>query len=134
MVIDVKAINNSIRIKCKPIIPAEFKYKLLEKVGNLYTLKVGDSVDFQFDKELGIKKKKKEFLNFYLQNEFDYTFEEFLELAMFPVGIVELLSKNNEEKIAFIDFVPDGDVDLVWIDVYDKEHQQKLLNTIREIL
>ena len=64
----------------------------------------------------------------------DYTFEEFLELAMFPVGIVELLSKNNEEKIAFIDFVPDGDVDLFWIDVYDKEHQQKLLNTIREIL
>lgn len=135
MVIGVKAINNSIEIKCKPIVPAEFKYKLLEKLKSLYTLKVEDNIDFQFDKNPKIEEKeKKEFLDFYEHSEFDYSFEEFLELTMFPTGVVELLSKKNEERIAFIDFVPDGDVDLIWIDVYDKEHQQKLVSLINQIV
>lgn len=135
MVIDVKAINNSIEIKCKPIVPANFKYKLLEELKSLYILKVEGNIDFQFDKNPKIEEKeKKDFLDFYEHNEFNYSFEEFLELTMFPAGTVELLSKNNEEKIAFIDFVPDGDVDLIWIDVYDKEHQQKLINLIEKII
>lgn len=135
MVIDVKAINNSIEIKCKPIVPAKLKYKLLEELISLYILKVEGNIDFQFDKNPKIEEKeKKDFLDFYEHNEFNYSFEEFLELTMFPAGTVELLSKNNEEKIAFIDFVPDGDVDLIWMDVYDKEHQQKLINLIEKII
>ena len=135
MVIGVKAINNSIVIKCKPIVPAKFKYTLLEKLKSLYILKVEGNIDFQFDKNPKIEEKeKKDFLDFYEHNEFNYSFEEFLELTMFPAGTVELLSKNNEEKIAFINFVPDGDVDLIWMDVYDKEHKQKLINLIEKII
>lgn len=135
MVINVKAIKNSIEIKCKPIVPARFKYKLLEKLISLYTLKVDDNIDFQFVKNSKIKEEeKKEILKFYEHNEFNYSFEEFLELTVFPIGTAELLSKKNYEKIAFIDFVPDGDVDVIWIDVYDKEHQQKLIDLIKKII
>ena len=135
MVIDVKVINDSIEVKCKPIVPAQFKYRLLENLQSLYTLKTDDNIDFQLVANLKIEEeRKKEFLECYEHNEFNYSFEEFLELSMFPVGTVELLSKKKEEKIAFIDFVPDGDVDLIWIDVYDREHQQKLINLIKKII
>lgn len=135
MVIDVKVINDSIEVKCKPIVPAQFKYRLLENLQSLYTLKTDDNIDFQLVANLKIEEeRKKEFLECYEHNEFNYSFEEFLELSMFPVGTVELLSKKKEEKIAFIDFVPDGDVDLIWIDVYDREHQQKIINLIKKII
>lgn len=134
MAINVKAIKNSIKIECKPIVPAQFKYKLLEKLRSLYTLKA-DDIDFNLFEDQKIEEEdKKEILEFYEHNEFNYSFEEFLELTMFPIGTAELLSKKNDEKIAVIDFVPDGDVDMVWIDVYNKEHQQELIDLIKKII
>lgn len=135
MVIDVKVINNSIEIKCNPIVPSKFKYQLLEKLGELYTLKKNDKEVYEKVEKFKITdEEKKEYLKFYKQNDFHYSFEEFLALTIFPVGTLELLSKENNEKIAFIDFVPDGDVNMIWINVYDKKSRNSLFDLINNLI
>ena len=79
------------------------------------------------------EEEKNKFLNFYNQNNFDYSFEEFIELHMFPIDALEIYTEDNE-RIAFIDFIPDGDVYLIWIDVYEKEYQEKLIDLIQQII
>ena len=79
------------------------------------------------------EEEKNKFLRFYNQNNFNYSFEEFIELNMFPTDVLEIYTKDNE-KIAFIDFMPDGDVYLIWIDVYEKEYQSKLIDLIQQII
>ena len=131
--IQVKAIKDSIEIKCKPIVPADFKYKLLTKLSFNYILKSNGKRLLKIDKNEITEEEKNKFLNFYNQNSFDYSFEEFTELHMFPIDALEIYTKDNE-KIAFIDFIPDGDVYLIWIDVYEKEYQEKLIDLIQQII
>ena len=52
---------------------------------------------------------------------------------MFQTDVLEIYTKDNE-NIAFIDFMPDGDVYLIWIDVYEKEYQSKLIDLIQQII
>ena len=131
--VTVKAIKDSIAIKSKPIVPSDFKYKLLNKLLFNYILKSDGKRLLKFDKNEITEEEKNEFLRFYNQNNFDYSFEEFIELNMFPIDSLEIYTKDNE-KIAFIDFIPDGDVDLLWIDVCKKEYQAKLIDLIQQIL
>lgn len=131
--VKVKAIKNSIEIKCKPLIPTDFKYKLLTKLSFNYILKSDGKRLLKIDKNEITEEEKNKFLNFYSQNNFDYSFEEFIELHMFPIDALEIYTEDNE-KIAFIDFIPDGDVYLIWIDVYEKEYQEKLIDLIQQII
>ena len=131
--VKVKAIKNSIEIKCKPLIPSDFKYKLLTKLSFNYILKSDGKRLLKIDKNEITEEEKNKFLNFYNQNNFDYSFEEFIELHMFPIDALEIYTEDNE-KIAFIDFIPDGDVYLIWIDVYEKEYQEKLIDLIQQII
>lgn len=131
--VKIKAIKNSIEIKFKPIVPSDFKYKLLTKLSFNYILKSDGKRLLKIDKNEITEEEKNKFLNFYNQNNFNYSFEEFIELHMFPIDAVEIYTKDNN-KIAFIDFVPDGDVYLIWIDVYEKEYQSKLIDLIQQII
>ena len=131
--VKVKAIKNSIEIKCKPLIPSDFKYKLLTKLSFNYILKSDGKRLLKIDKNEITEEEKNKFLNFYSQNNFDYSFEEFIELHMFPIDALEIYTEDNG-KIAFIDFIPDGDVYLIWIDVYEKEYQEKLIDLIQQII
>lgn len=131
--VKVKAIKNSIEIKCKPLIPSDFKYKLLTKLSFNYILKSDGKRLLKIDKNEITEEEKNKFLNFYSQNNFDCSFEEFIELHMFPIDALEIYTEDNE-KIAFIDFIPDGDVYLIWIDVYEKEYQEKLIDLIQQII
>ena len=131
--VKVKAIKESIEIKCKPIVPFDFKYKLLNKLSFNYILKSKGKRFNKFDKNKMTEEEKNKFLRFYNQNNFNYSFEEFIELNMFPTDVLEIYTKDNE-KIAFIDFMPDGDVYLIWIDVYEKEYQSKLIDLIQQII
>ena len=133
IMVKVKAIKNSIEIKCKPLVPSDFKYKLLTKLSFNYILKSDGKRLLKIDKNEITEEEKNKFLNFYNQNNFDYSFEEFIELHMFPIDALEIYTEDNE-KIAFIDFIPDGDVCLIWIDVYEKEHQSKLIDLIQQII
>lgn len=131
--VKVKAIKNSIEIKCKPLVPSDFKYKLLTKLSFNYILKSDGKRLLKIDKNEITEEEKNKFLNFYNQNNFDYSFEEFIELHMFPIDALEIYTEVNE-KFAFIDFIPDGDVYLIWIDVYEKEYQEKLIDLIQQII
>lgn len=131
--VKVKAIKNSIEIKCKPIVPSYFKYKLFINLSFNFILKSNGKRLLKIDKNEITEEEKNKFLIFYNQNNFDYSFEEFIELHMFPVDALEIYTKDNE-KIAFIDFIPDGDVYLIWIDVYEKEYQAKLIDLIQQII
>ena len=131
--VKVKAIKNSIEIKCKPLVPSDFKYKLLSKLSFNYILKSDGKSLLKIDKNEITEEEKNKFLNFYSQNNFDYSFEEFIELHMFPIDALEIYTEDND-KIAFIDFIPDGDVYLIWIDVYEKEYQEKLIDLIQQII
>lgn len=131
--VKVKAIKNSIEIKCKPLVPSDFKYKLLTKLSFNYILKSDGKRLLKIDKNEITEEEKNKFLNFYNQNNFDYSFEEFIELHMFPIDALEIYTEDNE-RIAFIDFIPDGDVYLIWIDVYEKEYQEKLIDLIQQII
>ena len=131
--VKVKAIKNSIEIKCKPIVPSDFKYKLFINLSFNFILKSNGKRILKIDKNEITEEEKNQFLNFYNQNNFDYSFEEFIELHMFPIDALEIYTKDNE-KIAFIDFIPDGDVYLIWIDVYEKEYQAKLIDLIQQII
>lgn len=131
--VKVKAIKDSIEIKCRPIVPSDFKYKLFINLSFNYILKSGGKRLLKIDKNEITEEEKNEFLIFYNQNNFDYSFEELIELHMFPIDVLEIYTKDNE-KIAFIDFIPDGDVYLIWIDVYEKEYQSKLIDLIQQII
>ena len=131
--VKVKAIKDSIEIKCKPIVPYEFKNKLLTKLSFNYILKIDGKIIHNIDKHKINEEEKREFLNFYEKNNFEYTFKEFIELYIFPISTLEIYTKSNI-KIAFIDFIPDGDVYLIWIDVYEKEYQEKLIDLIQQII
>ena len=131
--VKVKAIKNSIEIKCKPIVPSDFKYKLFINLSFNFILKSNGKRILKIDKNEITEEEKNKFLIFYNQNNFDYSFGEFIELHMFPIDALEIYIKDNE-KIAFIDFIPDGDVYLIWIDVYEKEYQAKLIDLIQQII
>ena len=131
--VKVKAIKNSIEIKCKPIVPSDFKYKLFINLSFNFILKSNGKRLLKIDKNEITEEEKNKFLIFYNQNNFDYSFEEFIELHMFPIDALEIYTKDNE-KIAFIDFIPDGDAYLIWIDVYEKEYQAKLIDLIQQII
>ncbi|MBQ2710940.1 MAG: hypothetical protein IJF66_03240 [Clostridia bacterium] len=131
--VKIKAINTSIEISCKPIIPCDFKYRMLNKIAVEYILKSDDKIILKFDKSEINNETRVALQTFYQQNDFEYSFEEFIELEMFPISTLEVYDINND-KIAFIDFMPDGDVDSVWIDVYSKEHQLKLVGLIKGVI
>ena len=131
--VKIKAFKDSIEIKCKPIVPSDFKYKLLTKLSFNYILKSDGKTLHKIDKKEITEEEKKDFLIFYNQNNFDYTFEEFIDLYMFPIGRLEIYTKGND-KIAFIDFIPDGDVYLTWIHVYEKKYKRKLIDLIQQII
>lgn len=135
--IEVKVINSAIAIRRNPIIPTEFKYKLLEKLGERYTVK-----DKEKDQEISGKVEKikltdsemEKCLDFYRQNNFKYSFEEYLECKSFPIDTLELFSMEDNTKIALVDFVPDGDVNLVWIDVYNANYKNSLVGLINSLI
>ncbi|MBE5731015.1 MAG: hypothetical protein E7350_03610 [Clostridiales bacterium] len=134
MAIDVKVKKNYIQLNCKPIIPIEFKYNLLQQLANFYILKSDEEPVFTINRTTITEEERKELLKFYEQYDVDYSFEEFIELHMFPVGELDLYSKDRTKKIAFIDFVPDGDVYSIWIDVFDQNSKENLVQIIRNII
>lgn len=138
MVIDVKAFKNSIEIKCNPIIPLKFKYIFLKKLKSIYNLKTNDDcfiedVDafIECEKNNRATIKKEEYLNFYLENRFSFSFEDFLDLTTFSVGTL-IISNQISKTIAVVDFVPDGEVNSIWIDICSSEHAENLLQLINE--
>ncbi|MBO5328094.1 MAG: hypothetical protein J6B04_02845 [Clostridia bacterium] len=131
--VKIKVIKDAIELTYKPIVPSDFKYKLLNKLSLNYILKSEGKTLLKIEKNEITKEEKNQFLNFYNQNNFKYTFEEFIELNIFPVGTLEIYTKDNN-KIAFIDFMPDGDVYLIWIDIYKKEYQTKLIELLQQII
>ena len=66
--VKVKAIKNSIEIKCKPLVPSDFKYKLLTKLSFNYILKSDGKRLLKIDKNEITEEEKNKFLNFYNQN------------------------------------------------------------------
>lgn len=134
MAIDLKVNKKSIQLICKPIIPIEFKYNLLQQLSNFYILKPDDKLDFTINRTTITEEERKELQKFYEQYDVDYSFEEFLDLHLFPIGELDLYSKDNAKKIAFIDFVPDGDVYSIWIDVFDQNSKENLVQIIRNII
>ena len=128
MVINVKNIRNSIEIKCKPLIPSKFKYSLLELLREHYilTTESGEIIDDIKPDRLTLSDKM-EYTSAYNEAGFGCTFEEFLELVCFPIGSVILLSKENKEKLAYVDFEPDGDVNMIWIELFSSEIKNDLL-------
>lgn len=131
--VKVRVFNKSIEIKCKPIVPCSFKYKMLNKLASEYILKLEDKIILKIDKSEIDDEMKVGLQNCYQQNDFEYPLEEFIELAMFPISTLDVYTINND-KIAFIDFMPDGDVDSIWIDIYTQEHKQKLISLIQKLI
>ena len=131
--VKIKVFRDSIEIKCKSIVPYHFKYKFLSKLAFYYILKSEGETIFKINKNKITEDEKKEFLKFYEQNNFVYTFEEFIELTMFPIGALEIYTKDND-KIAFIDFMPDGDVCSIWMDIYNMNYKQRLLDLIKDVV
>ena len=130
--IKIKSFKNAIRIKCSPIIPGDFKYKMINRLTAVYLLKSDDRViDFIKKPEIS-EEDTKDLMQFYEQNDFEYSFDELVELSLFPIGSFELFSKEGE-KIAFFDLMPDGDVDSIWIDVFIKKYHQELLDFVNDI-
>ena len=135
MVINIKNIKNSIEIKCKPLIPSKFKYSLLELLREHYILAT-ESGEFLEDikPDRLIFDNKIEYTSAYIEAGFGCTFKEFLELVCFPIGSVTLLSKENKEKIAHVDFEPDGDVNTIWIELFCSEIKSNLLFLIGSLI
>lgn len=130
----IKVAKNAIIIKCNPIIPFKFKCQLVKKLGEFYFIKDFNMKYFESDDRPDIsEEEEKKYLEFYEHENFNYSFEEFLGLSLFPVGTLEIYSKNGNKKIAFIDFVPDGDVNTIWIDIFDAKSKEDLLNLIETI-
>lgn len=77
---------------------------------------------------------KIEYTSAYNEADLGCTFEEFLELVCFPIGSVTLLSKENKEKIAYVDFEPDGDVNTIWIELFSSEIKNNLLLLIGSLI
>lgn len=57
--VKVKAIKDSIAIKCKPIVPFDFKYKLLNNLSFNYILKSEGKRLHKFDKNEITEEEKK---------------------------------------------------------------------------
>ena len=135
MVINVKNIRNSIEIKCKPLIPSKFKYSLLELLCEHYILAT-ESGEFLEDinPNVLVFDDKSEYTSAYIEADLGCTFEEFLALVCFPIGSVTLLSKENKEKIAHVDFEPDGDVNTIWIELFRSEIKKQLLFLIDSLI
>lgn len=131
--VEIKSFSNSIKILCKPIVPYELKVKLIKNLSIDYLLKSNDKMILKIDKSAIKDDEKTELLNFYKQNDFKYSFEEFIELYVFPIDVLDIFSTSNK-KIATIDFMPDGDVDSIWIDIYTQEHKQKLISLIQKLI
>ena len=45
-----------------------------------------------------------------------------------------LLSKEDKEKIAYVDFEPDGDINTIWIEVAHSAIKNKLLLLINSLI
>lgn len=135
MVINVKNIRNSIEIKCKPLIPSKFKYSLLELLCEHYILAT-ESGEFLEDinPNILVFDDKREYTSAYIEAGLGCTFEEFVALVCFPIGSVTLLSKENKEKIAHVDFEPDGDVNTIWIELFRSEIKKQLLFLIDSLI
>lgn len=136
--IEVKVINSSIAMKRNPIVPTEFKYKLVKKLGELYALK-----DKENDKEISGKVEKIELSNdekedrlkvYKQKNIVKHSFEEFLEYNSFPFSTLKLFSKKNNERIALVDFAPGGNVNMIRIDVYNANYKKRLLDLINSLI
>ena len=130
-----KNIKNAIEIKCNPLIPAKFKYSLLELLREHYILATesGEILDDIKPDTLKLDDKI-EYTSAYNEADLGCTFEEFLELVCFPIGSVTLLSKENKEKIAYVDFEPDGDVNTIWIELFSSEIKNNLLLLIGSLI
>ena len=135
VVMNIKNIKNSIEIKCEPIIPSEFKYSLLDLLNEHYilTTESGDLLE-NVKPDRSIFDNKIEYTSAYVEADLDCTFEEFLELVCFPVGSVILLSKEDKEKIAYVDFEPDGDINTIWVEVAHSAIKNKLLLLINSLI
>lgn len=128
MVINVNTIKNFIEIKCKPIIPSKFKYSFLESLKKDYFLatETGEIIGDIKPDELTFDDKTK-YMSAYTEVSLGCTFEEFLELVCFPIGSVTLLSKEDQKKIAYLDFEPDGDTNTIWIELFSPQSKKKIL-------
>ena len=131
--VETKFFKNSIEIRCKPIVSYEFKDKLIKNLSIEYLLKSNDKLIHKIDKIAISDAEQEELLNFYKQNDFKYSFEEFIELYVFPIDVLDIFT-TDDKKIATIDFMPDGDDDSIWIDIYTQEHKQKLISLIQELI
>ena len=134
MAIKIKKYKDSIAIKCTPLIPSEFKYSLLDALSKHYILTAENGEVIEDIKPDKPEFDEAEFKPAYLEADLGCTFEEFLELVQFPVGSVTLMSKEGKGKIAHLDFEPDGDVNMVWIDVFCSEIKNDLVLLIESVL
>lgn len=134
MGLKIKQYKNSIAVKCTPLIPSEFKYSLLDSLSKHYILTAENGEVIEDIKPDKPEFDEAEFKPAFLEADLGCTFEEFLELVRFPVGSVTLMSKEGKGKIAHLDFEPDGDVNMVWIDVFCSEIKNDLLCLIESVI
>ena len=128
MVINMKNNKNSIQIKSKTIIPSKFKYSFLELLREHYILATENCEFIENIKPESLTfDEETKYASIYNQSDWNCNFEEFLELVCFPIGSVTLLSKENKEKVALVDFEPDGDVNMIWIELFCSRIKNDLL-------
>ena len=128
----VKDYRSSIEIKSKTIIDLQIKMNLLNRLRSDYILKSDEKIVNEIVLDKISEKEKRDLRCFYEQNFYRYSFDEFIELIAFPITTIDLFSKDGT-KIAFVDFMPDGDICSIWIDIYCPNYKQILLDLVKEI-
>ena len=102
--VKVKAIKNSIEIKCKPLVPSDFKYKLLTKLSFNYILKSDGKRLLKIDKN-EITEEKYDFKvgdDVYIKDYDQYgVINKIIKKDLFSVSIGNIVAnfKQNELKL-----------------------------------
>ena len=135
-VITVKHTSKWISICCHPIVPVKIKQSLVQKFFDTYIIKNAEQIlkesDLVFNNHL--TDESGDYRRFYERCGYKCSYKEFLQYAIFPFSLLQLCSYNTGEQIASIDFEPDGDIHLIWIQIDDYTQRNFLFNIIQDTM